>query len=318
MKAKLGLGLAALGRPGYMNLGHGKDLGGRTSVEEMRAHCHAVLDDAYASGIRHFDVARSYGRAEEFLADWLGAHPDQDIQVSSKWGYVYTANWQTQADKHEVKDHSIENLRRQWKESRALLGDRLALYQIHSATLDSGVLGDRVVLDELARMKEGGLRIGLSLSGVHQAETLLRACEVQYDGRALFDSVQATYNLLESSAAAALQEAHAGGMFVIIKEGLANGRLSERNQLPEDAAALQHLRAFAADRGASIDAVALAHILRQGWVDLVLSGAATVAQLQSNRQALTLRGDAALDSLIDKTKQSAADYWRLRSTLLWE
>src|SRR5262249_51543427 len=69
--AQLGLGLAALGRPGYITLGHGEDLGGETSVAAMERHCHVMLDAAWTAGVRWFDAARSYGRAEQFLASWL-------------------------------------------------------------------------------------------------------------------------------------------------------------------------------------------------------------------------------------------------------
>ena len=63
----LGLGMAALGRPGYINLTHASDFADR-SVGAMEAQAHAVLDAAYARGVRYFDAARSYGRAEAFLA----------------------------------------------------------------------------------------------------------------------------------------------------------------------------------------------------------------------------------------------------------
>jgi aryl-alcohol dehydrogenase-like predicted oxidoreductase len=164
---RLGLGLAALGRPGYINLGHAQDLERTYDVAAMEAHAHFVLNAAWAAGIRYFDAARSYGRAEEFLASWLKARkisPDQ-VTVGSKWGYTYTAGWKVEADKHEVKDHSLAVLRRQLDESRGLLGAQLDLYQIHSATLESGVLTDRAVLEELARLRDRGLAIGLTLSG---------------------------------------------------------------------------------------------------------------------------------------------------------
>ena len=45
-----------------------------------------------------------------------------------------------------------------------------------------------------------------------------------------FQSVQATWNLLERSAGPALADAHAAGWGVIVKEALANGRLAERDQ----------------------------------------------------------------------------------------
>ena len=32
-----------------------------------------VLDAAYGAGVRYFDAARSYGRAEQFLGSWLRA-----------------------------------------------------------------------------------------------------------------------------------------------------------------------------------------------------------------------------------------------------
>src|SRR3954447_23209056 len=133
--------MAALGRPGYINVGHGRDLGPDHSVSALERHAHEVLDAAYEAGVRYFDAAGSYGRAEAFLASWLerrGLAPG-DVTVGSKWGYRYTADWQVDADPPEVKDLSAANLRRQLEETRALLGDHLALYQIHSATIESGV-----------------------------------------------------------------------------------------------------------------------------------------------------------------------------------
>src|SRR3954451_15216777 len=105
MPAEIGLGLAALGRPAYINLGHGRDLGPDRSVEALRERAWKVLDAAWAAGIRYFDAARSYGRAEEFLGGWL---LDRDIAsgeitVASKWGYAYTGGWRVDADVHEVK-----------------------------------------------------------------------------------------------------------------------------------------------------------------------------------------------------------------------
>ena len=106
----VGLGLAALGRPGYINLGHAGDVGD-TDVEAMERHAHAVLDAAYEGGVRYFDAARSYGRAEAFLASWLGRRglSRGDVTVGSKWGYTYTADWRVDVDEHEVKDLSVEH-----------------------------------------------------------------------------------------------------------------------------------------------------------------------------------------------------------------
>src|ERR671934_1982739 len=89
----IGLGLASLGRPAYINLGHASDLAGRIGVREMEQNAHAVLDATYDAGIRYFDAARSYGKAEDFLASWIAARglAPGAVTVASKWGYAYTA-----------------------------------------------------------------------------------------------------------------------------------------------------------------------------------------------------------------------------------
>src|SRR5436190_7666966 len=114
----IGLGLAALGRPGYLTLGHGEDLGRDRSVEALERRAHEVLDAAYAGGIRYFDAARSYGRAEDFLASWLAARglAPGAVTVASKWGYTYTAGWRVDADPPEVKDLSAAAFERQLAE----------------------------------------------------------------------------------------------------------------------------------------------------------------------------------------------------------
>ena len=312
----IGLGLAALGRPGYINLGHAQDLSAGRDVAAMEHHAHAVLDAAWAAGVRYFDAARSYGRAEAFLGSWLQSRQltlDQ-VTIGSKWGYTYTANWQVEAEKHEVKEHSLPVLQRQIGESRALLGDFLNLYQIHSATLDSGVLENEDVLAELARLKADGLKIGLSLSGDRQADTLYRALDIQLaDGRLLFDAVQATWNLLEPSAGAALQAAHKAGLGVIVKEALANGRLTPRSQEPK----MQLLRQLAAEKGTTMDALALAGVLAQPWVGVALSGAAAVDQLQANVQAVTVDWDEETAVRLHALVEPPAQYWRTRSQLAW-
>ena len=316
---RLGLGLAALGRPGYINLGHAQDLQQDYDVAAMEAHAHTVLDAAWATGIRYFDAARSYGRAEAFLGSWLTKRnlSPESVAIGSKWGYTYTAGWQVKAEKHEVKEHSLPVLQRQIGESRALLGDHLDLYQIHSATLDSGVLENDEVLTELARLRENGLLIGLSLSGANQAETLRRAMQVQVNGRLLFDSVQATWNLLEQSAGEALQEAHQSGMGVIIKEAVANGRLTPRNQNPTFHTQMALLNEIAEQLDCTVDALALAAVLAQPWVDVVLSGAATVEQLRSNVLAVNVKWDEGTAVALRPLLESPKIYWQTRSHLDW-
>lgn len=299
---RIGLGLAALGRPGYINLGHAADLAGHTDPASLERAAHEVLDAAYAGGVRYFDAARSYGKAEAFLASWLEARGfgRDEVTVGSKWGYRYTADWRTDAEVNEVKDLSAEHFRRQLAETRELLGDHVRLYQIHSATLESGVLEDREVLDELAQLRASGVFIGLTTSGPEQARTIERA--VALGG---FDTVQSTFNLLERSTAPALAAAHDAGLGVIVKEALANGRLTDRGDVAR-------LMATARDAGSTPDGLALAYVLSQPWVDVVLSGAATVEQLRSNLAALEVAPER-FDDLVEGPEA----YWHERGELPW-
>jgi aryl-alcohol dehydrogenase-like predicted oxidoreductase len=310
----IGLGLAALGRPAYINLGRDADIGAERTVADLRQRTHAVLDAAYDAGLRYIDVARSYGLAEEFLASWLDDRrlPPGEVVVGSKWGYTYTAAWRLDAAENEIKDHSIATFRRQYSESREILGGRLRLYQIHSATLESGVLDDRELLSEMARVRASGLAIGFTTSGPRQADVIRRALELKVDGVNPFDSVQATWNLLEPSAGPALAEARAAGLGVIVKEALANGRLTERSSM-----APARLHQLAGSRHASLDAVAVAAALANPWADVVLSGAVTVAQLLSNLAALKTSVSAAELSELLAFAEPADRYWEERKQLPW-
>ena len=311
----VGLGLAALGRPAYIDLGRDADLGPARDVEALERRCHQVLDAAFAAGVRYLDAARSYGRAEEFLASWLRSRDldPSEVTVGSKWGYTYVGDWRMDADTHEVKDHSLPALTRQAAETRALLGDHLDLYQIHSATLDSGVLEDRPVLDELTRLRDQGVAIGLSASGPAQAATIRRALELTTAGKAPFACVQATWNLLEPSAGPALAEAGQGGWGVVVKEAVANGRLTPHGRDP----ATQALARIAATHDVGIDAVALAAVLANPWAGVVLSGAVTPAQLESNLAAPQVELHAAELEELAALAEPPDQYWRHRATLSW-
>jgi aryl-alcohol dehydrogenase-like predicted oxidoreductase len=311
----LGVGLAAVGRPAYITLGRGADLGSDRGVEDMRRRSHELLDAAYDAGVRYLDAARSYGRAEEFLGQWLGRRGLEpgEVTVGSKWGYTYTGDWRMDAEVQEAKDHSLETLRRQLRESRALLDDHLRLYQIHSATLESGVLEDRAVLAELAGLRDQGLAVGLTTSGPRQGETLLRALEAEVDGVNPFATVQATWNLLEPSSGDALARAHQRGWGVIVKEAVANGRLT-----PHGLGAEHRVLQPIADRhGTGVDAVAIAAVLANPWVDVVLSGAVNPAQLAANLAAERLRLTREDLEELSGLALPPERYWSERGELPW-
>jgi aryl-alcohol dehydrogenase-like predicted oxidoreductase len=307
--SRIGLGMAALGRPAYITTGRAADFGEDRSEGAFRRRSWEVLDAAYAAGIRYLDCARSYGSAEAFVAGWLARIRPDDVVIGSKWGYTYVGGWDPAAAVHEVKDHSLATFERQHAESRALLGTHLRLYQVHSATLDSGVLENRVLHEALARQRDLGLGLGITTSGPSQADTIRRALEIRSGGEPLFGAVQATWNLLEPSVEPALAEAAQAGWAVIIKEAVANGRLTARGDAGAPGSALGDAGEAA---GTSSDALAIAAALARPWASVVLSGAATVDQLQSNLRADGLRVPALPD-----LAEPPVDYWGRRSRRAW-
>lgn len=286
-----------------MTVGHAGDVAS-TSIDAMAKHTQVMCQQAWLAGVRHFDVARSYGRGEMFLRDWLERRQPEGVTVSTKWGYRYTGKWEANPATHEEKDHSLTRLDQQWPESRGSLGDWLNVFQIHSATLESGVLDDAAVLDRLAWLKRGGLQMGLSVTGPRQPEVIRKALTVMRDGAPLFGWVQATWNVLEQSAGAVLEVAHAAGMKVIVKEPLANGRLTVRGDTS--------FNSIATANGVTPDALALSCALAQPWADVVLMGAATTEQLASNLKA---RDTKPVE--VARFAVPAETYWADRAKLAW-
>ena len=307
--APLGLGLAALGRPAYINLGHDEDVSTAREVSALEARAHEVLDAAWDLGLRHLDAARSYGLAESFLGTWLATHPDrrEALTIGSKWGYTYVGGWRMDVEKHEVKDHSVETFERQWPETLDALGTAPDVYLIHSVTPDSPALSDARLLDRLGRLAADGVRVGISTSGPEQASVVERAMALEGGP---FSAVQSTWNLLEPAVGPALAEASGRGWHVALKETVANGRLTSRGELPEPMARV------AARHRVSPDAVAVAAARRQA-ASIVLLGATTVDQLRSNVAALSV--DLSDDDLaaLASVAEAPTAYWQHRSRLPW-
>ncbi|NAZ80995.1 aldo/keto reductase, partial [Kineococcus sp. R8] len=301
-----GLGLAAVGRPAYITLGRAADLAEDRSVEALEARTHDVLDAAWDLGLRYVDTARSYGFAERFLGSWLAARPGVRAQltIGSKWGYEYVGAWSRTAAQHERKDHGRATFDRQWPETLAALGTTPDVYLVHSVTPDSPALGDADLLAGLRELAAQGVRVGLSTSGPAQGAVLERALALPHTP---FAAVQSTWNLLETSVAPALARAADAGWLVVVKEGVANGRLTAHGG--EAAAA-----ALAADDGQSVDALALGAALTQPWADVVLSGAVSREQLASNAAARRPRLPA---QRLAALAQAPEDYWAARSALAW-
>ncbi|MFG2543589.1 aldo/keto reductase [Streptomyces sp. NPDC048594] len=306
----LSVGTAAVGRPAYLTLDHGRDVTD-PSLAGMRRLTFEVLDTAYASGIRHVDTAHSYGLAERFTSQWMESRGACDLFLTSKWGYSYVGDWRLETFPQEVKDLSLATFARQAPLSFRRFGDRLGGFQIHSATVDSGVLSDGAVLDAMCALADADVHIGVSTSGPRQAETVDTVVALRESGRVPFGFVQSTWNLLETSAGPALARAAAAGFGVIVKEALANGLLARGDRIPPQVVAT------ARRHGVGPDAVCLAAALALDARPVVLTGPTTSAQLRENLKAVTLDLSAAELRDLTAAPRDPNAYWAARAGLRW-
>ncbi|MGH2766617.1 MAG: aldo/keto reductase, partial [Actinomycetota bacterium] len=140
-----------------------------------------------------------------------------------------------------------------------------------------------------------------------------RSLETEVDGVNPFRSIQATWNVLEPSVGPALEEAHRAGWGVIVKEAVANGRLTRRGPKREG----RVLERVAAAHAVGSDAVAIAAVMAQPWAHVVLSGAVTADQLRSNVAAVGVDlSPIDVDTLLALAEPPEL-YWKKRSALPW-
>ncbi len=315
-ETKIGLGLAALGRPEYLNVRNEDDSDKSESYYFENAL--KVLDYAYQHGVRYFDTAPSYGRGEDYLMKWNEAASRKDLHLSTKWGYTYVANWEIGfTDKHEIKEHSVDKLIEQWQVSKSLLPE-LKLYQIHSATFESGVLENSDVLQKLFEIKnKTGLKIGATTSGANQDAILKYAAEIKVDNEFLFDSFQVTYNVLESSTHKVLKDLINAGRTIIIKEALANGRLFRSAHYKQYENLYLFMEVLAEKYQVGVDAIALRFVMDHLNPTVVLSGASNENQLSENLKAMKFKlENQELISLKNYAIDSES-YWNERNKMQW-
>jgi len=312
---QLGLGTAALGRPQYINV-RLEDCD-NSDLNAFRNKSFTVLEEAYNLGIRYFDTAPGYGLAEELLLDWLQTKNDKAIEVTTKWGYTYTANFDPNATVHEVKEHSLSKLKEQWNFSKKLL-PYLKVYQIHSATLETGVLENTAVLEYLSFLKkEHHLKIGLTTTGTNQVEVIKKALDVLVDGKQVFDLFQVTYNFLDQSLSEISSELHRQNKSIVIKEALANGRIFSNEKYPHYKKMYASLKKTATKHNVGVDAISLKYCEQTITNAIILSGASNRNQLKENLKLnnFSLSNDEI--EILNSFKISTDSYWSERKKLAW-
>ncbi|MGK0391031.1 MAG: aryl-alcohol dehydrogenase-like predicted oxidoreductase [Maribacter sp.] len=309
---KIGFGTAAIGRPLYINIKN--DIAPKTfDLNTFKKKGIEVLEYAYEMGIRHFDTAPNYGMAEEILLKWVKEKNDASIIVSSKWGYRYIADFNPDAVEHEHKEHSLNRLKEQWEFTKQFL-PHLHYYQIHSATFETGILENKEVLERLVKIRETtDTKTGITVTGDNQREVLEKALALN-----IFDSYQVTYNVLEQNLHEIINRLTKLGKTVIIKEAMANGRVFPNDNYPHYKEMYDYLGELAQKYGVGIDAIAVRFCNETLPDAMVLSGAASMKQVEENLKANDFGLDLEEINKLQSFQVKSVDYWLERKKLGWQ
>lgn len=180
-----------------------------------------LLDELCALGINYFDTAPAYGSSEERLGRVLGGRAD--VIISTKVGEDF-------ADGVSSFDFSAPGIRASIERSlRRLQRDVLDLVFIHAPAEDLHVLYATDAVATLLELRAAGHIRALGFSGktVTAAEAALGWADV----------LMVEYHLEDRSHAAVLAAARTADVGIVVKKGLASGRLDPRVAIP---AVLRH------------------------------------------------------------------------------
>jgi len=310
----LSLGTAAIGRPQYINIRQNNTLDD-FDLKSFKEKGIKMLDFAYKHGISHFDTAPGYGIAETILSEWIKLRSPKNISISTKWGYTYVANFNPNAPVHEVKEHSLGKLLEQWEESKKF-GAPLTIYQIHSATLESGVLENKEIHEKLAEIKHThNIEIGFTTSGNNQTEIIKKALKIKVNNKQLFSSIQATYNIFDQSLAEEIDILK--NKKVIVKEALANGRVFPNKNYTHYNEAYHTLKRLSLKYNVGIDAIALRFCSDTINPYTILSGASEPQHLISNLEVLNFQLTSSEIEELKRLSVHPNKYWEERKKLTW-
>lgn len=327
---------AKLGRHGLevsrLSLGamtFGESSGFMKGVTSPDEEARRVLDRALDAGIDTIDTANVYseGRSEELLGRWLEGKRDR-VVLATKCRFPTSGIELSKARPHEAGLSRKAILRACEDSLRRLRTDFIDLYQVHMQDRSVPIEETLSALDALVR--QGKVRyVGCSnYAGYRLVESLWAA---DRRGHEPYASVQLQWSLVARDCERELvPAARAFGLGLLVWSPLARGFLSGKYRrgeappagarlaswqetwrtldLPQNWSVLEAVTELARSRGTTPAAVSLAWLLARPEVSTVIVGARTVAQLDENLAALSLRLSLEEVAALDRASQPAWGY----------
>jgi len=169
-----------------------------------------LLNQVLDLGIGYIDTAPAYGISEERIGRFIG-HRQSEYLLSTKVGETFL-------DDKSTYDYSEPAVRQSIQRSlNRLKTDRLDLVFVHSNGQDRAVLEQTEVVPTLQALRDQGLIRAIGFSG-YSDEGLQLALPWS-------DALMVEYHLENRALGAVISKASAQGVAVIVKKGLASGKL---------------------------------------------------------------------------------------------
>jgi len=199
----LGFGAVKIGRNVGIKYPRPYDLPGD---EDTRALLNAVLD----LGINYIDTAPAYGLSEQRIGAFL-SHRNSEFICSTKVGERFENGQSTHDFSESAVRASIQRSR------RLLKRQTLDIVFVHSDGRDEHIMRDTAVVPTLQQLKSDGVITAIGFSGktVDGARAALMWA----------DAIMVEYHIEDQSHGPVIDEACDAGVGVIVKKGLASGRL---------------------------------------------------------------------------------------------
>lgn len=205
----LGYGAFKIGRNEGAKYPHAYALPTDDEAEQL---IHAILD----LGITYFDTAPAYGLSEERLGRALAGRAD--VAISTKVGETFENGRSTYDFSAAATRASVE------RSLRRLRRDALDLVFVHAPREDADIATGADVVPTLQALRQAGQVRAIGFSG----KTISAAIQAL----AWSDALMIEYHEQDQSHAGVLRDAAARGVGVVIKKGLASGRLAPQRAIP--------------------------------------------------------------------------------------
>ena len=207
---------------GYGAFKLGRNVGIKYSAEydlPSEEQAARILNDVLDLGIDLIDTAPAYGTSEEIIGRAI-AHRRDEFTLATKVGESFTDGQSHYDFSAAAVDASLD------RSLHRLATNHLDIVSVHSDGSDVEIIERGETLEALARRKTKGDVRFVCFSG-KTVEGHLAAIET-----GLVDCLMVEYHVDDDSQRKVIDRAHAKGIGVLVKKGLASGRLPPEKAIP--------------------------------------------------------------------------------------